>query len=153
MPTFLNFYVESPYFQVKSLDLELFDLMVSLFTFSPYYLEYLNLWAHQNSGLANSGTSSSLNNTFHHGETFVCNYEWNININSENPFLHFLTPTQPEMIKETNGRKYLPVCIVIRLWKSLAQEATEAGNLAECIYLWITSCCRQRSSESRMSRL
>lgn len=49
-------------------------------------------------------------------------------INSENPFLHFLTPRQPEMVKETSGRKEMPPAFaVIREWRLLAQ-AIEAGD-------------------------
>lgn len=136
----------------KSLD-ELFDLMPPPVTLSPIYLEYLKLWASQNSSFANSWVSSSLKNASHHGEMLINNDEWAKKINLENPFLHFLTPTQPETTKETNGRKYLPACTVIRLWKSLGQEAIEAGNLAQCRYLWLTSCCQSRGFESHVSGL
>ena len=140
-------------FVFKSLDLELFDLMASPVTLSSIDLEYLKLWASQNSGLADSWALSSLKNAFPHGETFKNNYELAKKINLENPFLHFLTPTQPEIMKETNGRKYLPARSVIRLWESLAQEAIEAGNLGECRYLRITSCCQPRGFESHVSGL
>lgn len=52
----------------KSLNLELFDLMASPVMLS--HLEYVKLWASQNSGLATSWAFSSLKNTFYLGENF-----------------------------------------------------------------------------------